>query len=357
MNASASPAVQADDASQLLELIHGGWTSQTLCAAVELGLVDRLAAGARSLERLAPELRCDAQALRRLLRALASLGIVSEQDDGGFALTRLGRRLCADAPDSLQAQATWFGRHSWPLWSQLDDSVRTGLGVRQRAAGAGGYRHLEADPEAARVFNLAMVQLTRLVAAAVASACDFSAARHFIDVGGGYGELLAACLSANPQASGTLLDMAHALPGARRHLADAGLADRADAQQGDFFVSLPGCADVYLLKAVLHNWDDAHCASILARLRQAMSAQALLVVVERVLPGRVQTSSAHRAVVRSDLNMLVSLGGRERTEGEFASLLVAAGFAEPKFVAAAAGFCAIQTRVRSAGCDDPDAPP
>ena len=127
MNASASPAVQPDDAGRLLELIHGGWTSQALCAAVELGLPDRLAPGALTATQLAQGTHCDAEALRRLLRALASLGIVSEQDDGGHALTRLGRCLCSDAPDSLQAQATWFGRYSWPLWGQLSDSVRTGV--------------------------------------------------------------------------------------------------------------------------------------------------------------------------------------------------------------------------------------
>jgi hypothetical protein len=331
-------------ATRLLELIHGGWTSQAVCAAVELGLADALREGGLTALQLAQRVQGDADAVWRLLRALASLGIVSEGDGGVFALTALGQGLRCDAPDSLHAQALWFGRHAWPLWGQLTDSVRTGLSGRRSGPQHGGYGHLQTDPAAAAVFNLAMVQLTRQVAAAVASACDFSGVRHFVDVGGGYGELLVACLHANPAATGTLLEMAHALPGARQHLARAGLAERAQVQEGDFFEALPAGADVYLLKAVMHNWGDAQCRLILARLRQAMSAGARLVVVERVLPDRVEALPAHQAVLRSDLNMLVGLGGRERTQSQFMALLDAAGFAPPVLKPAAAGFCAIQAR-------------
>jgi hypothetical protein len=331
------------DASRLLELIHGGWTSQAVCAAVETGLVDNLADGSLTPAQLVQGTHCNADALPRLLRALASLNIVHENDDGTFELTPLGRRLRSDVPDSLRAQAEWFGRYSWPLWGQLTDSVRTGISGRQPVVGHGGYGHLEADPEAARVFNLAMVQLTRLVASAVASACDFSGVRQFVDVGGGYGELLVACLAANPLAHGTLLELAHAVPGGQQHLDDAGLAARAFARAGDFFVTIPGGGDVYLLKAVLHNWDDAHCGVILANVRRAMTPRARVVVVERVVPDNVAVCAAHQAVARSDLNMLVGLGGRERSRAEFAALLAAAGFAEPSFKPAPAGFYAIET--------------
>ncbi len=324
-------------------MIHGGWMSQALCSAVQLGLPDRLAAGGQSVAALAASLHCNPDALRRLLRGLTSLGIVAEQGHDGYTLAPLGHRLRCDTPDSLGAQALWFGRYSWPLWGELVDSVRTGLTRRERRLGQQGYAHLDSDPEAARVFNLAMVQLTRMVAAAVASSLDFTAVRRFVDVGGGYGELLVACLAANPHASGTLLEIAHALPGGQRHLDDAGLAARAVAQEGDFFVAIPDGADVYLLKAVLHNWDDAQCGVILANVRRAMAPHARVVVVERVLPDSIAVSAAHQAVVRSDLNMLVGLGGRERTRGEFAALLGAAGFSEPSFRPVAAGFCAIET--------------
>jgi SAM-dependent methyltransferase len=221
------------------------------------------------------------------------------------------------------------------------------LSGRQRLPGHSGYSHLEANSEAAAVFNLAMVQLTRLVAVAVATACDFSKAQRFVDVGGGYGELLVACmLRARSDATGILLEMGHAVAGARTHLHDAGLAGRAAAQEGDFFVGIPAGADVYLLKAVLHNWDDARCDAILANVKRAMAPDARLVVVERVLPERMAPTAAHRAVARSDLNMLVGLGGRERTQGELTARLRAAGFAQPCFKPAAAGFYAIE----ASGC-------
>jgi hypothetical protein len=335
--------------AQLLELIHGGWTSQAVCAAVELGIADGLQDGGLTVSQLATRLPCDADALLRLLRALASLDIVAEGAGGVFVLTALGQCLRSDVPDSLhaQAQAQWFGRYSWPLWGQLSDSVRSGLSGRQRLPEHYGYSHLQADPEAAAVFNLAMAQLTRLVAAAVATACDFSEAEHFVDVGGGYGELLVACmLRARSDAKGILMEMAHAVAGAQRHLQNAGLAARAEAQEGDFFVAIPAGADVYLLKAVLHNWDDARCDVILANVRCAMAPHARLVVVERVLPERMAPTAAHRAVARSDLNMLVGLGGRERTQGELTALLRAAGFPQPSFKPAAAGFYAIEASGR-----------
>jgi hypothetical protein len=218
------------------------------------------------------------------------------------------------------------------------------LSGRQPLPEHSGYGHLQADPEAAAVFNLAMVQLTRLVATAVVNCCSFSAARRFVDVGGGYGELLVACLQAHPGSTGILFEMEHAVPGGQRHLQDAGLAARAVAQEGDFFAGIPADADVYLLKAVLHNWNDAQCGAILANVRRAMAPQARLVLVERVLPDRMYATAAHQAVARSDLNMLVGLGGRERTQGELAALLGSAGFVQPSFKPAAAGFYAIESQ-------------
>jgi hypothetical protein len=267
MSAPNDKPAATEQTGRLLEMIHAGWTTQVLCCAVQLGLPDRLSSGVRSVAKLAADLNCNPEALRRLLRGLASLAIVTERGSDGYTLAPLGQRLRSDVPDSLCAQAEWFGRYAWPLWGELADSVRTGLSSRERRLGQNGYVHLDADRAAARVFNLAMVQLTRLVATSVASALDFTEVRRFVDIGGGYGELLVACLAANPRANGILLEMAHAVPGGQQHLDQAGLGDRAVAQEGNFFADIPPGADVYLLKAVLHNWDDTQCGAILANVR------------------------------------------------------------------------------------------
>lgn len=340
----AASTDSADSAARLLDLNHAGWTSQAVCTMVELHLADHLAAQAHTGASLALACGCDEGALGRLLRALQSLALLQADGEGLLRLTPLGQRLRAGGVDSLDAQALWFARHAWPLWAGLTDSVRSGRTVRDRQRSQTGYRHLEADAEAARVFNQAMVQLTRLVAASVAALCDFEGVREIMDVGGGHGELLCACLAACPQARGRVLEMAHALPGARAHLAAAGLARRAVAEAGDFFADIPEGADLVLLKAVLHNWDDAHCAVILQSVRRALPPQGRLLVVERVVPEPVLPTSAHRRVMRSDLNMLVGVGGCERTATQFKQLLQGAGFDVLSIMPVAMGFNAIESR-------------
>jgi hypothetical protein len=290
-------------------------------------------------------LNCNPDAMRRLLRALASLEVVREDDDGTFAMLALGQLLRSDVPDSLNAQAQWFGRYTWAFWGELAESVRTGVGGRERKKGQVGYGHLQEDAGAAKVFNRAMIELTRLVGKGVVTQCDFSGVQRMVDVGGGHGELLAAILAAYPQMHGHLVDLGHAIEGARQHMANAGLSGRVTVEEGDFFVALPAAADVYLLKAVLHNWDDAHSASILATVRAAMRRDSRMVLVERMLPDRVTNSAASRSVVRSDLNMLIGLGGRERSQQEFKRLLAAAGFRINRLVEVSTGFFAIECAV------------
>ena len=341
---SVDGAASADGAARLLDLIHAGWTSQAVCTMVELRLADHLAAQAHTTASLALACGCDEASLGRLLRALQSLELLQTDGEGLFRLAPLGQRLRAGAADSLDAQALWFARHSWPLWAGLTDSVRTGRTLRDRLRSQTGYRHLEADAEAAQVFNQAMVQLTRPVAASVAALCNFEGVREIMDVGGGHGELLAACLAACPQARGRVLEMAHAVPGARAHLAAAGLASRAVAEEGDFFVDIAKGADLVLLKAVLHNWDDDRCAAILQNVRSALPPGGRLLVVERVVPRPVQPTAAHRTVVRSDLNMLVGVGGRERSAAEFQRLLQESDFELQSITPAVLGFSVIEAR-------------
>lgn len=338
-----SQAFQNESSDLLLTLIHGGWTSQVVCAAAELGLVEILSHRSQTLQQLAHSAQCDPQSLERLLRALISLGLISKTSDGKYAATALGNRLHPNAPDSLNAQAQWFGLHSWSLWGNLTESVRSGISARQQRGDHEHYADFADAPNNAQLFNRAMCELTHVVAHSLVNAYDFSGARKVVDVGGGHGELLIPILQGNPNAHGTVVDLKHALEGAHRHLAEAGFADRINVIEGDFFDKLPGDGDVYLLKAILHNWDDQKCAEILATLRRSMPIESRLLIVERVVPDEVDTGLKSQAVVRSDLNMLVGRGGRERSRAEFAALLAQAGFAEPRYLGLAEGFSAIET--------------
>src|SRR5690606_19746260 len=238
-----------------------------------------------------------------------------------YEITPLGRLLAADSPGSLRAVAALWADRQQPLWHRLADSVRIGRGARTLLGGGGGFAHLEQDAEYAATFNEAMVALTRLAAPEIARAYDF-AGKRVVDVGGGYGELLAAILEAHPTARGVLLDRPHAIAAAPRHFEARGLGERCELVAGDFFTSVPVGGDVYVLKSVIHDWDDDDALAILSACRAAMTADARLVLIERVMPERLAPTEEHRALARSDLNMLVMLGARERTEAELGGLLL-----------------------------------
>jgi hypothetical protein len=335
----------ADASRRLLELIGASWMTQAITAAAELRIADQLAACPLTADALAPAVGCHPASLRRLLRALASLDVTREQDDGTFALTEMGALLRGDRQPGLRSWAMWWGRHLWPVWGDLRQSVQSGRSARELATGRSGYAHLEADPEAAAVFNAAMVELTALFADDLNRAVDFSTARHVIDVGGGYGELLAGILRAHPTVRGTLFELPHALAGAKARMHRAGVADRCEFLGGDFFEAVPGGGDVYLLKSVLHNWADEKCGVLLRRCRQSMRHGARLVLVERVLPERMRSCAADRAVARADLNMLIGVGGRERSRAELAALLGAAGFTATRFVPTPLELSVIEARM------------
>jgi len=328
----------------LLEMIGASWVSQALCVAAELGIADRLAGGPSDIADLARVLNCEQATLYRFLRALAGLGLCAETEDGRFALTPLAEPLRADAADSLRAWALWWGRYQWQAWGHLADSVRTGESARHLLTGWSGYELHAADPEAAAVFDRAMVELTRLVAAEVREAYDFSAVRRLVDVGGGYGELLCAILPNYPAMRAVLFDLPRVVEGAANNLAAAGVADRCELVCGDFFESVPEGADLYVLKSVLHNWEDGACLRLLGNCRVAMSTESGLLLIERVMPSRMTATPAARIAARNDLNMMVGPGGRERTQGEFESLLRASGLRATRFTPTPMGFCLIEVR-------------
>ncbi len=311
--------------TRLFELINAAWTTRAIAVAAELHLADALRNGPRDVGSLAQATGCDADALHRLLRALCSIGICEERDDGRFFTTPLGALLAEDAPQSLRSWALQFGRELWSAWGGLDESVRTGKGLRERSGLAHGFAHLQSDADAAAVFNRAMVEVTRIVAADAVRKVDLAGSTRFVDVGGGHGQLLAAFLHRWPQASGVSVDLAHAQTGALLHFAAEKLGERAGFIIGDFFSEVPA-ADVLLMKAILHDWNDERCALILRNCRRALATGARLLVIDRVLPERLTDDPRHRSLARSDLTMLIGVGGRERTEAQFRRLFDGSGF-------------------------------
>ncbi len=338
----ASGPERLDDVRALLEIIGASWMSQAVCVAAELRIADLLAGEPRRIEALARAADCDPAALLRLVRALASLGLCVEHEDGTFALTATGELLRAEAHLSLRSWTIWWGRHLWPLWGGLGQSVRTGETARRLLGGHNRYEQVEADPEAAAMFDRGMVELTRLVAGSVIRTYDFADVRTLVDVGGGYGELLTSLLGAYPQMRGVLFGLPHAVRRAEARVAAAGLASRCALVAGSFFDAVPRGGDVYLLKSILHNWDDERGVSLLRSCHRAMAVDARLVLVERVMPARMTDSPDGRAAARADLNMLVNVGGRERTQRELATLLDSAGFAATKYLPTALGYTVIE---------------
>ena len=307
----------------LLQLIFGFFPAQVLYVAARLGIPDLLANGPQRADRLAQTTSTHAGALSRLLRALAYLGVLEETEPGCFGLTDLGALLRRDVPDSMWATTLLFcGEGAWRSWGSLLTSVRTGQPAFE--AGEEPCTRIAADPQASAEFNQAMSEGTRRDAPGIVESYDFRHLQRLVDVGGGDGTLLAAILAATPDLHGVVFDTAAGLAQAAARLEAAGVADRAEVVGGDFFESVPEGADGYLMKSVIHDWDDERCVTILANCRRAMADHAKVLIVEPVLPDTVTPSFRRLGVIMSDLNMLLNTTGRERTEAEFRSLLGAA---------------------------------
>ncbi len=312
-------------AHRLLECVTSSWMAQAIYVAAELHIADLLAEGPRMSEDLAVVTGTHAPSLHRLLRALTTIEVCREREDGSFEITPIGSLLGADVHGSLRSWTIWWGAHLWQVWGNLLYSVKTGESARKLFTGTDDFKHLEQDPEAAAVFNQALVELTQLVSESVVRRYDFSGLKRIVDVGGGYGELLISILRASPATSGVLFDMPHAIEGGKHRFEQAGLASRCEFLEGNFFELVPSGADAYILKSIIHDWDDKNSKLILENCRNAMVEGGRLLLVERVLPDRLEVLADHQAVVRSDLTMLVAQGAKERTEAEFRKLLKSSG--------------------------------
>ena len=314
--------------------------SQVIATAAELDLPRMLVERRWRIADLARSLDCDDDALLRLLRALASIGWCTIGDD---TTVEAAAGFSADDARACRPLALWWGRYRWPIWCDLLYSIRTGRTAIGNGSGSIGMHELEQDSAAARIFHGAMASVTHRVAEAMLQRCDLSFARHIVDVGGGHGELLSAVLRAHPAARGVLFDLPHARDGAAAHLHETGVLDRCEIVSGNFFDAVPA-ADTYLLKSILHDWSDDDSQRILQRCRDACERGACLIVIEQILPERIEPCVAHQRATISDLNMLVMLGGRERTLDEHRRLLAKAGFALETVHDAVLGFAVLESR-------------
>ena len=324
----------------VLEIITGKWKTQAVCVAAELGIADMLKDGPRSAQEIAQAADASEDAVYRLLRALASLGLFASLPERRFSLTPLGTYLRSDVPGSLRGFARFAGHDvTWRPWGHLAYSVRTGRPAVDHVFGMGIFDYLAEHADVAAVVNDAMTAVTTTESTAVAAAYDFSGIGTLVDVGGGHGLLLASILKVNPGMHGILFELPHAVEGATSRFRREGLAARCTVIGGDFFTAIPEGGDAYMMKKVIHDWDDDHAHRILWHCHRAMRPRTKLLVVERVIvPGDEVDGGKW-----SDLEMLVlSGGGRERTEREFKALYEHAGFDLTRIVATRSTVCLIE---------------
>jgi hypothetical protein len=308
----------------LLRMTEGLVVHQALCAAATLGIADLLDAGGKRAPELASTLRVDEDALYRLLRFLSGQGVFRETGSRTFLNTPLSEYMRSDVPNSVRAILIFRGgRYYFSPFTEFLSSVQTGVPARDRVLGTGAFEYLRADPEAERVFDEAMTAMSELSAPAIAATYDFGHWETVTDVGGGTGALLAAILRAHPGLRGTLADAPSVVERARRRKFLSGeLAARTRFETCDFFHAIPPGSRAFVMKNIIHDWDDAQAREILRNCRRAIAKDGVLLLIEYCL-GDDNAPSLGKTI---DLVMMTITGGKERTVEEHRALLASAGF-------------------------------
>jgi len=316
----------------VMQLLNGIHVAGAVACLAQLAIPDLVGTGSKTAAELAGQTGVDPQALYRLMRATASVGILSEDPDGRFSQTPMSDVLRSDANPSLRALAIMGGREWHSLgWSRLEYCVRTGRQALDQIYGMPTFEYFKQHPEEARIFNDAMTQISSIDSPAVADAYDFSGINSLVDVGGGHGLLLATILKRNPHMKGTLFDLEHVVSGA----VDGPLKpmmDRCVLTSGDMFSSVPANADAYIMKHIIHDWADERCIEILTACRQGVNSEGKLLVVDAV----IQPGNDFFPGKFLDLQMLIFPGGRERTETQFRELFEASGWTLRRIIPTAA---------------------
>jgi hypothetical protein len=306
-----------------MEMIFAFTLSRSIAVAAQFGVADHLKDGPKGVDEIARAIGAHPRSLYRLLRALSGEGVFHEEADGRFGLTPLSELLREDSPESLRAFASLMADEvNFEMWAELPYSIHTGEPATQHRFGMPWFDWLEQNPAKGKEFHDAMTSLSAGAVVAVVAAYDFSGISKLVDVGGGHGLLLASILSKYPDIRGVLYDAPAVVPGASEVLAAHGVADRCETVGGDFLRSVPGGGDAYILKHIIHDWSDEECVTILSHCRAGMKGGGKVLIVEMVVPD----PNVHAISKFLDLEMLLFLTGRERTESEYRDLLERAGF-------------------------------
>jgi hypothetical protein len=328
----AAPRHSDSPANLLVDLVEGHRVTAVIYVAAKLGIADLLVDGPKSALELARLTETHERSLLRLMRALVKLAICTEASDGRFGLTNVGIHLAASSEHSMKA---WVLLEGGPLragWGELIESIRTGK-TADELRGLGSERfEVLAKTKDAGLFNEAMLSMTRMSVPAVLSAYDFSGISTLMDVGGGLGELMSAILKKYPSMRGIVFDLPHCAARARKNFSDAGVADRCEFVAGSFFESVPTGADAIIMKSIIHDWNDERCVRILQNCRRVLAPGARLMLIDKVMPEKVEPGGGDLFVFLDDLNMLRGPGGCERTPSEFRALLAEGGFSMRRIV-------------------------
>jgi hypothetical protein len=306
---------------RLMQMITGYWMSQSIHVAAKLKLADLVKDRPKTADELAKLTSTHPQSLFRLLRALASVEIFTEDEHGRFGMTPMAKCLL-DAPGSQQALALICGGEFFRAWGDLLYSLQTGKPAFNNVYGQGIFDYLAEHPEQAMDFDAAMTSVHGHETQATIDAYDYSGIHTLVDIGGGNGTTLMAVLKSHPAMKGIVYDLPGVVERTKKHLADAGLASRCQAVAGSFFESVPSGGDAYQMRHIIHDWTDELCHTILSHVRKVIPKTGRVIVIETVIKPRNEPQPAKWL----DLNMLVLPGGRERTEAEYAELYAKAGF-------------------------------
>lgn len=343
-SATSTPAMPPEAAAaQLVMQVAGGHLlASALQTVVRLGVPDRLADGPRTAAQLAADTGVQEDALYRVLRALASVGLFDESGPRSFGLTLAGQLLRTGVPGGMRAMVLWISSpFHFRVYAELMHSVRTGQPAAEKVTGMPVFEYFAKDKELSEVFNDAMTSFSEVAVAAALKAYDFGGIRVLVDVAGGHGAVLGSILKKHPETRGLLFDLEHVVAGAPALLGKMGVKERVDVRHGDFFEAVPGGGDAYVMKHIIHDWDDERAVLILRNIGVAMgAARGRVILLESVLP---PGNTPHFGKI-IDLEMLAMPGGRERTEEEFRALFARAGFELTRIVPTESPLSVIEAR-------------
>ncbi len=319
--AGPTPPIQI----QIFQMMMGGWAAQCMATVARLGVVDELNDQAMSSDELARATGANSDSMGRLLRAAVATGLLTEDADRRYHTTPAGDCLRSDVTGSMRNLViAVLAPGTWKPWGELYDAVITGQPTAKATLGSDLWHYYGDNPRELRWFANGMSDLSDVVAMDTVAAYDFSRFETIVDVGGSQGAMLAGALDAAPTARGVLFDRPEVIEAGRKTVASYGLGDRLETVGGDFFHEVPAGGDLYLLKSIVHDWDDTSARKILQTVRAAAKSSSSLLVVDMLMPDTITTEAT--AVTLMDLNMLVLLGGRERTVHELRILLGSAGW-------------------------------